>query len=474
MLQDTISAVSSPRGKGGVAVIRISGSNALQIADRMFLPFGPLPLQATPRKARLGSLLAPTASIDWSPVDQGLALYFPSPASFTGEDVIEFHCHGGALLTETLLGATFAAGARPATAGEFTRRAFLNGKLKLHQAEALGLMLEAETEEQLLLASSGLRENSPLTKALNALYDDLVLLLSTAYARIDYPDEDLADLSPEEVLTSLQKISTALSALLKSFRTGHAVVEGIQTTICGRPNVGKSSIYNRLIGENKAIVTDIPGTTRDILEHTAQCGEVLLRLSDTAGIRDLQSADPVEQIGIEKARQKLADAELILAVFDGSEALTDVDTALIASLKATLTDNPRAYLLFVLNKSDKPAAVSPEQLNQAFGKAVPCVAVSAQSGEGWSNLVSLIQKTFLEGHLDLSQNAIIMNARQNACLVSALEAVRRAEKSLSLGFTFDIVSSDLEEALESIRQVDGRSVNEDIVSSIFAHFCVGK
>ena len=475
MLGDTISAVSTPRGKGGVAILRISGPQALSVAEKVFLPAGAHPLDATPRTARLGSMLAPVSShTDWSAIDRGLALFFPEPGSFTGEDVVELHCHGGPLLTETLLSATFAAGARPAAAGEFTRRAFLNGKLSLTEAESLGMLIDAQTESQLSAASSGLARDNPLGKSLSALYERLTLLLSTAYARIDYPDEDLAELSDEEVLNSLSGLLGDLDRLLETYRTGHAVMEGIPCVLCGRTNAGKSSIYNRLAGSDKAIVTDIPGTTRDILECSVSVGEVLLKLRDTAGLRSSDGSDAVEQIGIRRALKALDEAELILTVVDLSRPLDDEDRMVFAAVRAACDRSPNTRALLVCNKSDLHPQKDLAPIWTALGRELPSVAVSAKTGEGFDQLTAFIRSLYIDEGVSLSSDPLLMNARQRACIVGAIDALTRAQTSLSAGYTFDLVSADLEEALESLGETDGRTVNEDIVASIFSHFCVGK
>ena len=475
MLGDTISAISTPRGKGGVAILRISGPQALSVAEKVFLPAGRRPLAETPRVARYGTLLAPIgAGADWVPADRGLALFFPAPASFTGEDVVELNCHGGPLLTETLLSATFAAGARPATAGEFTRRAFLCGKLSLTEAESLGMMIDARTESQLCAASSGLARNNPLGQALTQLYERLTLLLSTAYARIDYPDEDLADLSDDEVLSSLDGLLSDLRRLLDTYRTGHAVMEGIPCVLCGRTNAGKSSIYNRLAGGDKAIVTDIPGTTRDVLECTACAGEVLLHLHDTAGLRPGDGADAVERIGIQRAMNALEEAELILVVVDVSRPLDDEDQMVLEAVRAVCARRPSVRIMLLLNKADLPARCDLPDVKAALGPDIAAFDVSARTGDGFDALVKAIRDLYVDEGLSLASDPVLMNARQKACIVGATEALTRARASLSAGYTFDLVSADLEEALEALGETDGRNVNEDIVASIFSHFCVGK
>jgi len=325
MLGDTIAAVSSPRGKGGVALLRVSGPDAIAVASRVFRPKNKKPLaDAMPRTAVYGEILAPESNGEWLSVDDGLATVFLEPASFTGENTVEIACHGGILLTETVLTALFAAGARPAEAGEFTRRAFLNGKIGLSSAEALGNILEANTREQLTLAHGGMR--GKVESACKTIYDSLCAILASIYAKIDYPDEDLADMSREEIIAALQECAHSLERLERTYRTGHAIAEGIPTVICGRPNVGKSSLYNRVVGRDAAIVTSIEGTTRDVLTETAALGRVTLRLFDTAGLHE--TADVVEQIGIARANEALDAAELIFAVFDGSRPADEEDRTL--------------------------------------------------------------------------------------------------------------------------------------------------
>ena len=329
---DTIAAISTARGKGGVALLRISGSDAVSICEKVFLPKSGKKLsEYAPRTAVFGSIYAPDDRGEWNEIDSGLATVFHAPASFTGEDTVEICCHGGVLLTQTVLTACLAAGARAAEAGEFTRRAFLNGKMGLSAAEALGDLLEAQTREQLTLAHAG--TDGRVERKCREIYDALCAVLSSVYAKIDYPDEDLAEMSREEMEASLAECTARIEKLLDTYRTGHAIAEGIPTVICGKPNVGKSSLYNLILGKEAAIVTDVEGTTRDVLTETAALGRVTLRLFDTAGLHETD--DLVEKIGIDRARRALEDAELILAVFDGSATPDDADTALAESLSGT-------------------------------------------------------------------------------------------------------------------------------------------
>lgn len=462
MLGDTIAAVSTPRGKGGVALLRVSGPDAIAIASRVFVPRNGRPLcEAAARMALYGSILAPDPDGQWRSVDDGLATVFRAPASFTGEDTVEICCHGGILLTETVLTALLAAGARPAEAGEFTRRAFLNGKLGLTSAEALGNLLEAQTREQLTLAHSGL--GGGLGERCGAIYGELRHILASIYVRIDYPDEDLADMSREEMIEAFGKCERSLAALAATYRTGHAIAEGIPTVICGRPNVGKSSLYNAIVGHDAAIVTEIEGTTRDVLSETASLGRVTLRLFDTAGLHE--TADPVEQIGIARAEETMRRAELILAVFNGAEAPTDEDRALIATLSRS-----DAAVIAVINKSDLGLA----DTSLYTASFAHCITLSAAERQGIDTLSETVERLFTDGKLDSRDGAILTNARQHAAVLASLEAVCRAVEALENGAPIDMCCIDAEDAMSALAEVDGREISEDIVSEIFSHFCVGK
>lgn len=459
---DTIAAISTARGKGGVALLRISGPDAITICERVFLPKSGKKLsEYAPRTAVFGSICAPDDRGEWNEIDDGLVTVFRAPASFTGEDTVEICCHGGILLSQTVLTACLAAGARAAEAGEFTRRAFLNGKMGLSAAEALGDLLEAQTREQLTLAHAG--TDGRVERKCREIYDALCAVLSSVYAKIDYPDEDLAEMSREEMDAALADSIVRLEKLLDTYRTGHAIAEGIPTVICGKPNVGKSSLYNRIVGRDAAIVTDVEGTTRDVLTETAALGRVTLRLFDTAGLR--RTEDVVEKIGIDRARKALEDAELILAVFDGSVVPDEEDEALATSLS-----NTDATVIAVINKSDLGIA------EQDFYTAhfSHTVTLSAKEGEGTEELSALVESCFINGELDTKTDTVLTNARQKGAALSALEALKRAREGLALGLPVELCCSDCESAMQAIAELDGRAVSEDIVSHIFSHFCVGK
>ncbi len=463
-INDTIAAISTPHGKGGVAVIRISGSDAIGIAERVFRPKNRKALRAiAPNMAVYGDIYMPNADEQAPNIDDGMAVCFHAPRSFTGEDTVEISCHGGILITGQVLAAILAAGARQAEAGEFTRRAFINGKLNLTEAEALGALLEAQTQGQLLLSRNGM--SGILSGKLRMLYDSLREIVTSVYAKIGFPDEDLAELSPEEIRARLIEIRAMLDRLCATYSTGRAVCEGIRTVICGRTNAGKSSLYNQLVGREPAIVTDIAGTTRDLLEETVTVGHVMLRLCDTAGLRE--SDDPVERIGITRAKEQMESAECILAVFDRSVPLTDEDHSLLDRLRTATVP-----VLILLNKCDLPRAWDGSALDGFPIENI--LTVSTARDRGLDDLRARIEAMFLDGTLDLRSDAIVANARQYAALSRAVEHVDNALRAAEDTFSEDVSCVDLELAMAALAEVDGRAVTEDIVSQIFSHFCVGK
>ncbi len=458
MLDKTIAAISTPFGKGGIAVIRVSGDSAIEVASRAFLPKSGRSLDSVENaRAVYGDIVNQTKHID-----DGIAVVFRAPRSYTGEDVVEISCHGGVLVTAKVLEALFAAGAAPASAGEFTRRAFVNGKLSLSQAEAIGMIIDADSDEQLEIASA--QEGGLLSRELASLGERLKLIITSCFAGIDFPDEDLALLSDAELDSGLSEIQLRLEELESSYEGVRAVTEGIRCAIIGRPNTGKSSLLNRLLGRNRAIVTDIAGTTRDTLEETARLGRVVLRLVDTAGIH--ATDDRVERLGVERSLEAMRSASLILAVFDGTETPCEL------SKLAALLDGASGVKVAVLNKSDLGTRVMSESLSGlGFSHSA---AVSALTGEGIARLSELVESLFAGGEIDYSSRAVLLNARQNASVVRALGFIRSALERLRGGFSLDVVGVELESALAELELLDGRAVSEEIVDSIFHRFCVGK
>lgn len=455
---DTIAALSSPIGKGGVAVIRISGAEATSVADRVFsCASGKRVSELKPNMMVYGSIV-----FENKVIDDGLCVKFNSPKSFTGEDTVEINCHGGIYVTQKVLSAVFAAGARPAEAGEFTRRAFVNGKMALSQAEALGTLLEAKNDGQIELARSVM--GGKIKNMCDKLYSELVALVAQVYAKVDYPEEDLADMDNDEMANATRELLCKVQKLKATYKTGHAVMEGISTVICGKPNVGKSSLYNALVGREAAIVTDIEGTTRDLLSETVSIGRVTLRLCDTAGIRTTE--DTVERIGVERARHSLEEAELILSVFDNSRALDGEDRELISALEGI-----GATKIAIINKSDLDPLLHTEEINEKFNYVL---SISAKDESSIDALRELIEKLYMSEEIDIQNDAILINARQNAALTNTEKHLILALEALDMGLPPDVAGVDIELAMSSLSEIDGREVDEDIVSQIFSHFCVGK
>ena len=455
---DTIAALSSPIGKGGVAVIRISGAEAIEIADRVFKTASGKSLCDVKQNMMVYGNIISNQKV----IDDGLCVKFCAPRSFTGEDTVEINCHGGIFITQKVLSAVFAAGARPAEAGEFTRRAFVNGKMALSQAEALGTLLEARNDEQIGLARSAM--GGKIKRATEELYREMVALVAQVYAKVDYPEEDLADMSAGEMTEATRDILSRVQRLKSTYKTGHAVMEGVQTVICGKPNVGKSSIYNLLVGRDAAIVTDIEGTTRDLLTETVSLGRVTLRLVDTAGIRN--TSDTVEQIGVERARRSLDEAELVLAVFDNSRSLDAEDLEIMDNLK---TNN--ATKIAIINKNDENSMISDGEINAAFDHVL---RISAKNESGIDELKQLVEQLYINEEIDTENEAVLINARQNAALERCEAHLLLALEALEAGLSPDLAGVDLELAMSNLSEIDGREVDEDVVSQIFSHFCVGK
>ena len=459
---DTIAAVSTPRGKGGIAVIRISGDEAISIADKVFKPKGSKKLSEIESNREVwGDIYGE----DGVSIDDGMGVCFRAPKSFTGEDTVEISCHGGILVTGAVLEAVLSAGARPAEAGEFTRRAFVSGRMSLTQAEALGSLLEAKTHRQMLLSRAGVK--GALSEKIDLLYGKIGDVLSSIYAKIDFPEEDLAEMSREEMENSLRNIYAEAKKLGDTYKTGRAVSEGIRTVICGKTNAGKSSLYNLIVGREAAIVTDIEGTTRDILEETAAFGGVTLRLCDTAGLRDTE--DKVESIGVDRARNEIKEAELILAVFDGTRAPDEEDEKLLTELSGCV-----GVVVPVINKSDamtENKALSEMLSRLGFDNAV---RMSAKSGEGKEELASTVDKLFTDGSLDLRYDAIVADARQYSAIMRACERLESVLAAMDGGYALDLCCIDAECAMSELGEINGKNVREDIVATIFSRFCVGK
>ena len=455
-MSEPIAAIATNPVPSAIGIVRLSGDGALSLADRVFRPADGRPLSAhTGRHLVYGGVLDAQEQV----IDYALAVTFPGPRSYTGEDSAEFQCHGSPVVLQELLRALFALGARQARAGEFTRRAFLNGRMDLMQAESVADLIDAETHQAARNAVGQL--DGVLSRRVAGIYDTLMDIVSRFYAVVDYPDEDIAPLEEAEITAALQSAGQQLSELAATFDRGRLLKNGLPTVILGRPNVGKSSLLNALLGYDRAIVTDVAGTTRDTVEEKVQVGGLLLRLIDTAGIRPTD--DLVEQIGVERAKEAAERAALALVVLDASAPLSAEDeAALTAAAKAEKT-------LIVLNKSDLPRALTPDTLPPWAGSAV---SVSAKDGSGIRALEEAVAALFPAGAP--AQGQILTNPRQADAVRRAAQAVEGALAALGQGLTPDAVLSDAEAALSALGELNGKELREDLVSTIFSRFCVGK
>lgn len=456
---DVIAAIATGASPTAIGIVRVSGDGCFALCDRVFRAVNGRPFHdQKARNMAFGDMLDAQGRC----IDHGLAVRFPAPHSYTGEDSAEFHCHGSPVVLRELLSALFAAGARQAGPGEFTKRAFLNGRLDLTEAEAVVDLIGSETAAAARNAAAQL--SGSLRRDFQAVTDTLLDITTRFYAVVDYPDEDIPDIHPEEVSAALTAAGNTLRRLLATCGRGRVLKNGVATAIIGRPNAGKSSLLNALAGYERAIVTDIPGTTRDTVEESVVCGGVRLRLIDTAGIHDTE--DTVEKLGVERSRQAAAAADLILAVVDGSAPMTGEDREIL-----DLARRSGKPFLVILSKLDL-GTPSPICLEGTDGHPVTAIQLSSRTGEGLDVLEDTVAALFPAG--DAPDGSILTNERQEDAARRALSAVERAAAALAEGFTPDAILTDAEEALDALGELTGRTAREEIVSGIFSRFCVGK
>ena len=452
-MSHTIAAVSTGNIVSAIGIIRLSGDDCIEIAEKVFTLYSGKLTNAPERKLMLGELHDCSGRV----IDQGMTVVSRAPHSYTGENTVEFHCHGSPAVLAAGLEALYVAGARPAQRGEFTKRSFLNGKLGLTQAEAVIDLIEAESPEA--AANAAGQVGGVLQKKLSPIYDDLVNLCSHFHAVLDYPDEDIEDFGIENYAASLRVNTSALYTLMQTYNHGRILRQGAAAAIVGKPNVGKSSLLNALAGFDRVIVTEVAGTTRDTVEESVLVGSTRLRLIDTAGIHD--TADKIEAMGVQRSKQAVENADLVIFVCDGSAPLTEEDQSVID----ICSEHKNAIAL--INKSDLGSIVEPSEL--PFLYVIP---VSIQNGTGLDQLADVVDSLF-ENETPCD-GSILTNVRQYDAIRRAHEAMQRAIQALKLGQTPDIVLTDVEDAMTAMGEVTGATIREDITARIFERFCVGK
>lgn len=448
----TVAAIATPNASGGISVIRISGENALTAASHVFKGKNPCEMQGY---TCAYGYIHDNGEI----IDDVVLTVFKAPKSYTGEDVVEISCHGGIFITRQILRIILKNGAELAPAGEFTKRAFLNGKMSLTQAEAVMDIISAESSNELKYAVS-LHEGACFRRIKN-ISDRIVNILGSLSVWADYPDEDIPEVEPDTLRENLAEICAKLEKTSATYDYGRIIRKGINTAIVGRPNVGKSTLMNCLSGFKRSIVTDIAGTTRDVIEESVRLGSLVLRLSDTAGIRSTD--DEIEKIGVDIAYSRLDEADLVLAVFDCTVPLGDDDLKLVEKLKSKKT-------VAVINKSDEKSVIDMDFIRSNFKYYAE---ISAKDNKGISCLSDCLEKMFINNDIPAEQG-IIANERQKICIEKSLQSVRNAVEALDNGEFLDAVTVLLDEALKSLLELTGERVTDTVVNDVFSRFCVGK
>lgn len=457
-MEDTIAAIATAMAPSGIGIVRISGPEAVAVADRLY--------RGKKKEKKLADMKSHTIHYGWivekeQVLDEVLVMLMRGPHSYTGEDTVEIDCHGGVLAVKRVLEAVLHAGARIADPGEFTKRAFLNGRIDLSQAEAVMDVISAKSEYALQSSVSQLQGS--VRRAVKEIREKLLYEIAFIESALDDPEHISLDGYPEKLEGIVQEEKRKIEKLLQSADDGKMLQEGIKTVILGKPNAGKSSLLNLLVGEEKAIVTDIAGTTRDVLEEQISLGGISLRMLDTAGIRS--TADKVEQIGVERAKEHAKNADLILYVVDASVPLDENDGQIMELLKGRKT-------ILLLNKSDLETVISKEELTARID--APVLNISAREETGLAELEALIKEMFFQGEISFNDEVYITNMRQKRALEEALESLKLVENSIAMGMPEDFFSIDLMNAYERMGSIIGEAVGEDLVNEIFSKFCTGK
>lgn len=455
MNSSTIAAISTPNAPGGIGIIRISGDDALTVADKVFISVNGMKLtESKGYRAYFGSVVSKGQKID-----EAVCLVYRAPHSYTGENTVEINCHGGLFVTRQVLRAVLEAGASPAGPGEFTKRAFLNGKMDLASSESVMSLISASGKQAASAALNTLE--GALSKEIKKCCSDITRISATLAAWVDYPDDEIDEIGLDEMKAVFFETKNKLSDIVSRYDCGKAITDGVDTVIIGKPNVGKSTIMNMLSGYERSIVTDIAGTTRDVVEERVMVGDIILRISDTAGIHDTN--DRVENIGVDMAKKRMSRADLVLAVFDNSNSLSSDDLELINACK----EKKRIALL---NKSDLPSVADKETIEKHFDSVIE---ISAKTGLGRELFEKELQTVLMTGEFD-PDAANITGERQRSCCLKAIEHLEECLSGLNSGLTLDAINVCADCAVDALLELTGEKASETIVNEIFSRFCVGK
>lgn len=451
----TIAAISTPNAAGGIGIVKISGPDAINVADCVFACVGSKKLSDLPGySVRFGHVHDGEETLD-----QAVAIIYRAPKSYTGEDVVELQCHGGLFLMQQILRLCLKNGAVPAEPGEFTKRAFLNGKMDLTEAESVMTLISAHGRQAADAAFNVLQGS--LSQEIKDIANVFIAASAHMSAWVDYPDDEIEELNFDKLLVDFKDAKSKLTSLINKFDMGQAITEGVETVIVGKPNVGKSTLMNLLLGRERSIVTEIAGTTRDVVEETARIGNVVLRLSDTAGIRE--SSDVVESIGIEFAKTKLSHSALILAIIDGSKPLDDEDLAILSECKGKPS-------ICIINKNDLGNVVKPSNVDEYVSTAV---TISAKDKDAYDVLREALEDLLGTAEFDSSE-AMLINERQLSCCQKSLSCIDEAINAIECGLTMDAVNVSVDAAIAPLLELTGERVSDAVVNEVFSKFCVGK
>ena len=451
----SIAAISTPLGTGGVGIIRISGKNAAEIADKIFVSVNGKKLSLSKGyRAYFGKIFDGE-----TPIDEVVCLVFRAPHSYTGEDVVEINCHGGIVLMKKILRLVLQNGAQPAAPGEFTKRAFLNGKLDLSEAESVMTLISAQGEQGANAAFNQLE--GTLSRKIEKINSSLLSIAAHIAAWVDYPDDEIDELGENELYNTINSANIELSTLLDNFDSGMAVTNGVEAAIVGKPNVGKSTLMNLLTGYDRSIVTDVEGTTRDVVEETVNLDGCILKISDTAGMRE--TGDIVEKLGVERSRKKLERAAIVFAVFDLSKPLSDEDKELINDCKGK-------NVIPIVNKTDLEPLLDIAYIENTLGTPL---LISAKNGNGYDKLCSRVTEMIGTKNFDTT-SAMLVNERQKICCEKAVNALNDALNALNMGFPTDAIGVCVDDAIAALLELTGQKASEVVVDEVFKQFCVGK